>query len=122
MNDYSYQEIVEDGISVCASCGNANINFNKPRPNKNLDMSWISDDNAKNLPYELKAQTIDEEVSESDYMTLNNLDISNYYNDNNITVGNTYPKIYEDKRSTGYTYDRSKVQGLDSIAFSGIME
>jgi hypothetical protein len=90
--------------------------------NKNLDMSWISDDNAKNLPYELKAQTIDEEVSESDYMTLNNLDISNYYNDNNITVGNTYPKIYEDKRSTGYTYDRSKVQGLDSIAFSGIME
>ena len=43
MNDYSYQEIVEDGISVCASCGNANINFNKPRPNKNLDMSYCFD-------------------------------------------------------------------------------
>ena len=45
MNDYSYQEIVEDGISVCASCGNANINFNKPRPNKNLDMSYCFDCN-----------------------------------------------------------------------------
>ena len=43
MNEYSYQEFVEDGISVCASCGNANINFNKPRPNKNLDMSYCFD-------------------------------------------------------------------------------
>lgn len=90
--------------------------------NKNLDMSWISYDNAKNLPFELKSQTIDEELSESDYMSLNNLGIIRHYKDNNITVSNTYPKIFEDKRSTGYTYDRSKVQGLDSIAFSGIME
>jgi DNA-directed RNA polymerase subunit RPC12/RpoP len=29
MNDYSYQEIIEEGIYVCASCGSANINFNK---------------------------------------------------------------------------------------------
>jgi hypothetical protein len=29
MNDYSYQEFVEDGISVCASCGSANICFER---------------------------------------------------------------------------------------------
>jgi hypothetical protein len=28
MNDYSYQEIIEEGIYVCASCGSANINRN----------------------------------------------------------------------------------------------
>jgi len=45
MTDYSYQEIVEDGISVCASCGGANINFNKPRPNENLDTAYCFDCN-----------------------------------------------------------------------------
>lgn len=29
MNDYSYMEIVEEGIEVCASCGSADINFNR---------------------------------------------------------------------------------------------
>ena len=29
MSNYLYQEIVEEGITVCASCGSANINFNK---------------------------------------------------------------------------------------------
>ena len=29
MKNYSYQEILEDGIEVCASCGGANINGNR---------------------------------------------------------------------------------------------
>ena len=29
MNNYSYLEILEDGIEVCASCGGANINANR---------------------------------------------------------------------------------------------
>tara|TARA_R110000782_G_C14600716_1_gene390957 strand:- start:82 stop:327 length:246 start_codon:yes stop_codon:yes gene_type:complete len=35
MNNYSYQELAENGISVCASCGSANINLNKGVNNQN---------------------------------------------------------------------------------------
>lgn len=90
--------------------------------NKVLDMSWVSDDNSQVDPYQQKSQTISDEIAESDYININNNDIIEYYETNSITVSNEYPKIFEVKHSTGYTYDRSKVQGLDSIAFSGIME
>jgi hypothetical protein len=29
MSNYTYTEIVEEGIEVCASCGSADINFNR---------------------------------------------------------------------------------------------
>ena len=35
MSDYSYMEIVEEGIEVCASCGSADINFNRSIQDKN---------------------------------------------------------------------------------------
>jgi len=90
--------------------------------NKVLDMSWVSDDNSQVVPYQQKSQTISDEIAESEYININNNDIIEYYETNSVTVSNEYPKIFEVKHSTGYTYDRSKVQGLDSIAFSGIME
>jgi len=90
--------------------------------NKILDTSWISNDNARISLYENKYNTMKSEVLLSNYVTLNNDNLMAYYSENNITIGNEYPKIFEDKYSTGYTYDRSKVQGLDSISFGNFLE
>ncbi|MFB5648453.1 MAG: hypothetical protein ACE5RM_03095 [Candidatus Nitrosomaritimum aestuariumsis] len=38
MSNYSYMEIVEEGIEVCASCGSADINFNRNIQDKNKSM------------------------------------------------------------------------------------
>ena len=35
MSNYTYTEIVEEGIEVCASCGSADINFNRNIQDKN---------------------------------------------------------------------------------------
>jgi len=94
----------------------------KTHNNKVLDTSWISDDNASIIPYEQKYNTLRSEKDSSDYVSLNNDGIMEYYTENNITIGNQYPKIFEDKHSTGYTYDRSKIQGLDSIAYGDFLE
>lgn len=90
--------------------------------NKILDMSWISNDNAKVTPYRQNYNTMKLEVENSDYVSLNNDKLLSYYSENNVLIGNEYPKIFEDKYSTGYTYDRSKVQGLDSISFGNLLE
>lgn len=95
---------------------------NKVHSNKLLDVSWISNDSARSVPYEQKYNTLESEVNYSDYVTLNNSEIMEYYIENNVTISNQYPKIFEDKFSTGYTYDRSKVQGLNSIAFNDYLE
>jgi hypothetical protein len=34
MNSYSYRDILEDGIEVCASCGSANIENNQIKHTK----------------------------------------------------------------------------------------
>lgn len=97
-------------------------NNGKSHRNKVLDMSWISNDNSYERPFQEKYDTLKSEIEESDYMTLNNTDLLDYYTENSVVVNNQYPKIYEEKYSTGYTYDRSKVQGLDSIAFNDFLE
>lgn len=94
----------------------------KTHRNKLLDTSWISNDNTHITPFEQKYNTIESEISFSDYVKLNNTKILEYYTENNITISNQYPKIYEDKYSTGYTYDRSKIHGLDSIAYGDFLE
>ena len=38
MSNYSYMEIVEEGIEVCASCGSADINFNRNIQDKNKSL------------------------------------------------------------------------------------
>jgi len=47
MSNYTYTEIVEEGITVCASCGGANINLNKGMhkqdKNKTLDHCFDCD-------------------------------------------------------------------------------
>ena len=43
MSNYSYQEIVEEGITVCASCGSANINFNKNNVDKSKELEHCFD-------------------------------------------------------------------------------
>ena len=101
---------------------NTSPSLGKVHSNKILDMSWISNDNAKITAYKQNYNTMKSEIDYSGYASLNNNDLLSYYSENNISIGNEYPKIFEDKYSTGYTYDRSKVQGLDSIAFSDIME
>ena len=134
-------EFYEDNIDAFIIQGNTVINNNfvenynktnkkftktssagKVHNNRILDMSWISNDNTIIVPYEEKYNTLKSEIDYSNYITLNNSGIIKYYTENNITISNQYPKIFEDKYSTGYTYDRSKVQGLDSIAFSDTME
>ena len=94
----------------------------KVHNNKILDTSWISTNKCQITSFEEINTNIKSEISSSEYMTLNNTDILKYYMDNDIKVSNSYPKIFEDKYSTGYTYDRSKVQGLDSISFGGFLE
>ena len=42
MNNYSYKELFELGISVCASCGSANINENYQQENS-LPSNWCYD-------------------------------------------------------------------------------
>ena len=134
-------EFYEDNIDAFASQGNTVINntfiesYNKTTQkftataspgkthnNKILDMSWVSNDNTSIVPYEQKFNTLSSEEDFSEYVTLNNNGIMEYYTENNVTIGNQYPKIFEDKYSTGYTYDRSKIQGLDSIAYGDFLE
>ena len=43
MSNYSYQEIVEEGIEVCASCGSANINFNQNNQDKSKPIEHCFD-------------------------------------------------------------------------------
>ena len=38
MSNYSYMEIVEEGIEVCSSCGSADINFNRSTQDKNKSL------------------------------------------------------------------------------------
>ena len=39
MNNYSYRDILEDGIVVCVSCGSANVNENHQEKNS-LPSDW----------------------------------------------------------------------------------
>ena len=41
--DWSYDEIFELGIEVCASCGGANLNSNWKKTIKSLPIDWCFD-------------------------------------------------------------------------------
>ena len=38
MSNYTYTEIVEEGIEICSSCGSADINFNRNTQDKNKSL------------------------------------------------------------------------------------
>jgi len=43
MNSYSYRDILEDGIEVCASCGGANIEYNQIKHTKGKPSEYCYD-------------------------------------------------------------------------------